>query len=64
MKKSSRKQINEQPSEQLANIKYNGTAHPVTTQWISRAQVNKFKGMADNIEEVKPEIIPGYKIRG
>lgn len=61
MKKSSRKQTN---GQQLANIKYNGTAHPVTMQWVSRAQVNKFKGMADNIEEVQPEIIPGYKIRG
>jgi len=64
MKKSSRKQTNVQLSEQFASIKYNGTAHPVTAQWISRAEVNKFKGMAENTEEVKPEIIPGYKIRG
>lgn len=26
--------------------------------------VNKFKGMAENIEEFSPVIIPGYKIRG
>ena len=70
MNKSSRKQTNVQElykgmgSGELASIKYTSSVQPVTKQWISRAKVNKFKGMADNIEEIEPEIIPGYKIRG
>jgi len=70
MNKSSQKQTNTSNVNsnttltQLASLKYKTSAQPVTKQWISKAPINKFKGMAEDIEEVQPEIIPGYTIRG